>query len=213
MVKLKKLKIIKRIPKIPKFKQYDELKTLKAQSNYLKVLYIFLITLSFFFVNSFVIQPVIKEGNLIQADYDTKKTFINSNKDLKQNLLNKIGNAQLRLEELNPIFFNNGEQDQFYKAFSEIALDNKLKITAIDKLAEEFYSEDPGDGNEIQFYEQFTQIQYSVSVMGNFIDYINFIDELKSINKSLFVNYTQITKDENGIVNIESQIIVNFKNS
>ena len=47
--------------------------------------------------------------------------------------------------------------------------------------------------------------------MGNFIDYINFIDELKSINKSLFVNFTLITKDENGIVNIESQIIVNFK--
>ena len=50
-------------------------------------------------------------------------------------------------------------------------------------------------------------------IVGNFLNYVNFISELKKINKSLSINFVQIFKDGNGIVSIQSEIIVNFINS
>lgn len=213
MIKIKKLKIIKSIPKIPKFKWDDQSKIISPRNNYFKILYIFIVTVSFLVVNKLVLQPIINEGKSIEADLLTKKSFIDTNKDLKENLSLKIDNSNMDLEELKKLFYLSGEQNKFYKSFSEIALDNKLKISSVDKLSEDFYSETSSDGSEAQSFENFTQIRYSINMVGNFLNYVNFISELKKINKSLSINFVQIFKDGNGIVSIQSEIIVNFINS
>jgi len=56
-------------------------------------------------------------------------------------------------------------------------------------------------------------VSYDVEIIGNFIDYMRFVEDLKNINKSMVTDNVQINKDGDGIIKITSKILINFKNS
>jgi len=217
MIKLlrsKKLKRVKRVPKLKKFKFEDEQKTLNSKSNYLKFVYIIILAISFSVGNFFVINPTIQKANLIESDYNQKKNFINTSNELRASIVSKNKKVEKEFSEIQKSFFKKEEQEKFYKLFSELAMDNKLKILTLTKVNEDFYKE-PKEDNPAEFniYNQYTQVSYDVEIIGNFIDYMRFVEDLKNINKSMVTDNVQINKDGDGIIKITSKILINFKNS
>ncbi len=217
MIKLlrsKKLKRVKRVPKLKKFKFEDEQKTLNSKSNYMKFVYIIILAISFSVGNFFVINPTIQKANLIESDYNQKKNFINTSNELKASIVSKNKKVEKEFSEIQKSFFKKEEQEKFYKLFSELAMDNKLKILTLTKVNEDFYKE-PKEDNPAEFniYNQYTQVSYDVEIIGNFIDYMRFVEDLKNINKSMVTDNVQINKDGDGIIKITSKILINFKNS
>ena len=217
MIKLlrsKKLKRVKRVPKLKKFKFEDEQKTLNSKSNYMKFVYIIILAISFSVGNFFVINPTIQKANLIESDYNQKKNFINTSNELRASIVSKNKKVEKEFSEIQKSFFKKEEQEKFYKLFSELAMDNKLKILNLTKVNEDFYKE-PKEDNPAEFniYNQYTQVSYDVEIIGNFIDYMRFVEDLKNINKSMVTDNVQINKDGDGIIKITSKILINFKNS
>ena len=217
MIKLlrsKKLKRVKRVPKLKKFKFEDEQKTLNSKSNYMKFVYIIILAISFSVGNFFVINPTIQKANLIESDYNQKKNFINTINELRASIVSKNKKVEKEFSEIQKSFFKKEEQEKFYKLFSELAMDNKLKILTLTKVNEDFYKE-PKEDNPAEFniYNQYTQVSYDVEIIGNFIDYMRFVEDLKNINKSMVTDNVQINKDGDGIIKITSKILINFKNS
>ena len=217
MIKLlrsKKLKRVKRVPKLKKFKFEDEQKTLNSKSNYMKFVYIIILAISFSVGNFFVINPTIQKANLIESDYNQKKNFINTSNELRASIVSKNKKVEKEFSEIQKSFFKKEEQEKFYKLFSELAMDNKLKILTLTKVNENFYKE-PKEDNPAEFniYNQYTQVSYDVEIIGNFIDYMRFVEDLKNINKSMVTDNVQINKDGDGIIKITSKILINFKNS
>ena len=217
MIKLlrsKKLKRVKRVPKLKKFKFEDEQKTLNSKSNYMKFVYIIILAISFSVGNFFVINPTIQKANLIESDYNQKKNFINTSNELRSSIVSKNKKVEKEFSEIQKSFFKKEEQEKFYKLFSELAMDNKLKILTLTKANEDFYKE-PKEDNPAEFdiYNQYTQVSYDVEIIGNFIDYMRFVEDLKNINKSMVTDNVQINKDGDGIIKITSKILINFKNS
>tara|TARA_B100000524_G_scaffold342308_1_gene237212 strand:- start:1104 stop:1757 length:654 start_codon:yes stop_codon:yes gene_type:complete len=217
MIKLlrsKKLKRVKRVPKLKKFKFEDEQKTLNSKSNYMKFVYIIILAISFSVGNFFVINPTIQKANLIESDYNQKKNFINTSNELKASIVSKNKKVEKEFSEIQKSFFKKEEQEKFYKLFSELAMDNKLKILTLTKVNEDFYKE-PKEDNPAEFniYNQYTQVSYDVEIIGNFVDYMRFVEDLKNINKSMVTDNVQINKDGDGIIKITSKILINFKNS
>ena len=217
MIKLlrsKKLKRVKRVPKLKKFKFEDEQKTLNSKSNYMKFVYIIILAISFSVGNFFVINPTIQKANLIESDYNQKKNFINTSNELRASIVSKNKKVEKEFSEIQKSFFKKEEQEKFYKLFSELAMDNKFKILTLTKANEDFYKE-PKEDNPAEFdiYNQYTQVSYDVEIIGNFIDYMRFVEDLKNINKSMVTDNVQINKDGDGIIKITSKILINFKNS
>ena len=217
MIKLlrsKKLKRVKRVPKLKKFKFEDEQKTLNSKSNYMKFVYIIILAISFSVGNFFVINPTIQKANLIESDYNQKKNFINTSNELRASIVSKNKKVEKEFSEIQKSFFKKEEQEKFYKLFSELAMDNKLKILTLIKANEDFYKE-PKEDNPAEFdiYNQYIQVSYDVEIIGNFIDYMRFVEDLKNINKSMVTDNVQINKDGDGIIKITSKILINFKNS
>ena len=217
MIKLlrsKKLKRVKRVPKLKKFKFEDEQKTLNSKSNYMKFVYIIILAISFSVGNFFVINPTIQKANLIESDYNQKKNFINTSNELRASIVSKNKKVEKEFSEIQKSFFKKEEQEKFYKLFSELAMDNKLKILTLTKANEDFYKEPKKDNPaEFYIYNQYTQVSYDVEIIGNFIDYMRFVEDLKNINKSMVTDNVQINKDGDGIIKITSKILINFKNS
>ena len=217
MIKLlrsKKLKRVKRVPKLKKFKFEDEQKTLNSKSNYMKFVYIIILAISFSVGNFFVINPTIQKANLIESDYNQKKNFINTSNELRASIVSKNKKVEKEFSEIQKSFFKKEEQEKFYKLFSELAMDNKLKILTLTKANEDFYKEPKKDNPaEFKIYNQYTQVSYDVEIIGNFIDYMRFVEDLKNINKSMVTDNVQINKDGDGIIKITSKILINFKNS
>jgi len=217
MIKLlrsKKLKRVKRVPKLKKFKFEDEQKTLNSKSNYMKFVYIIILAISFSVGNFFVINPTIQKANLIESDYNQKKNFINTSNELRASIVSKNKKVEKEFSEIQKSFFKKEEQEKFYKLFSELAMDNKLKILTLTKANEDFYKEPKKDNPaEFEIYNQYTQVSYDVEIIGNFIDYMRFVEDLKNINKSMVTDNVQINKDGDGIIKITSKILINFKNS
>jgi len=217
MIKLlrsKKLKRVKRVPKLKKFKFEDEQKTLNSKSNYMKFVYIIILAISFSVGNFFVINPTIQKANLIESDYNQKKNFINTSNELRASIVSKNKKVEKEFSKIQKSFFKKEEQEKFYKLFSELAMDNKLKILTLTKVNEDFYKE-PKEDNPAEFniYNQYTQVSYDVEIIGNFVDYMRFVEDLKNINKSMVTDNVQINKDGDGIIKITSKILINFKNS
>ena len=217
MIKLlrsKKLKRVKRVPKLKKFKFEDEQKTLNSKSNYMKFVYIIILAISFSVGNFFVINPTIQKANLIESDYNQKKNFINTSNELRASIVSKNKKVEKEFSEIQKSFFKKEEQEKFYKLFSELAMDNKLKILTLTKVNEDFYKE-PKEDNPAEFniYNQYTQVSYDVEIIGNFVDYMRFVEDLKNINKSMVTDNVQINKDGDGIIKITSKILINFRNS
>ncbi len=217
MIKLlrsKKLKRVKRVPKLKKFKFEDEQKTLNSKSNYMKFVYIIILAISFSVGNFFVMNPTIQKANLIESDYNQKKNFINTSNELRASIVSKNKKVEKEFSEIQKSFFKKEEQEKFYKLFSELAMDNKLKILTLTKVNEDFYKE-PKEDNPAEFniYNQYTQVSYDVEIIGNFLDYMRFVEDLKNINKSMVTDNVQINKDGDGIIKITSKILINFKNS
>jgi len=153
MIKLlrsKKLKRVKRVPKIKKFKFEDEQKTLNSKSNYMKFVYIIILAISFSVGNFFVINPTIQKANLIENDYNQKKNFINTSNELRASIVSKNKKVEKEFSEIQKSFFKKEEQEKFYKLFSELAMDNKLKILTLTKVNEDFYKE-PKEDNPAEF--------------------------------------------------------------
>ena len=188
MIKLlrsKKLKRVKRVPKLKKFKFEDEQKTLNSKSNYMKFVYIIILAISFSVGNFFVINPTIQKANLIESDYNQKKNFINTSNELRASIVSKNKKVEKEFSEIQKSFFKKEEQEKFYKLFSELAMDNKLKILTLTKANEDFYKEPKKDNPaEFDIYNQYTQVSYDVEIIGNFIDYMRFVENLKNINKN-----------------------------
>ena len=214
LIRSKKLKRVKRVPKVNKFKFEDEQKTLNSKSNYMKFVYIIILVASFSVGNFFVINPTIQKANLIESDYNQKKNFINTSNELRTSIINKNKKVKKEFTKIQKSFFTKKEQEKFYKLFSELAMDNKLKILTLIKANEDFYKEPKNDNPaEFNIYNQYTQVSYDVEIIGNFMDYMRFVKDLKNINKSMMTDNVQINKDGDGIIKIRSKILINFKNS
>ena len=213
-VKKKRLKRIKRIPKIQKFKFEDESHVLNSKINFIKSCYILILILSFVVGNYFIINPTIQKANLIEADYNQKKQFLLTGDELKSSLIKKNKKIEKKYLIIKKNFFKKEEQEKFYKIFSELAMNNKLKILTLNKISENFYKEAKKDNpTEFNIFDQYTQVSYDLEIIGNFLDYMNFVDDLKKTNKSLITNNLKINKGGDGMIKINSNILINFKNT
>ena len=180
----------------------------------MKFVYIIILAISFSVGNFFVINPTIQKANLIESDYNQKKNFISTSNELRASIVSKNKKVEKEFSEIQKSFFKKEEQEKFYKLFSELAMDNKLKILTLTKANEDFYKEPKKDNPaEFDIYNQYTQVSYDVEIIGNFIDYMRFVEDLKNINKSMVTDNVQINKDGDGIIKITSKILINFKNS
>jgi len=212
-VKKKKLKRIKKIPKIQKFKFEDESHILNPKINFIKSCYILILILSFIVGNYFIINPTIQKANLIEADYNQKKQFLLNGDELKSSLIKKNKKIEEEYLIIEKNFFKKKDQEEFFKIFSELAMNNKLKILTLNKISENFYKEAKKDNpTEFNIFNQYTQVSYDLEIIGNFLDFMNFVDDLKKTNKSLITNNLKINKDGDGLIKINSNILINFKN-
>ena len=59
-------------------------------------------------------------------------------------------------------------------------MDNKLKILTLTKANEDFYKEAKKDNPaEFNIYNQYTQVSYDLEIIGNFMDYMNFVERFE----------------------------------
>ena len=213
-IKKKKLKRIKRITKIQKFQFEDESHILNPKINFIKSCYILILILSFIVGNYFIINPTIQKANLIEADYNQKKQFLLTGDELKSSLIKKNKKIEEEYLIIEKNFFKKKDQEEFFKIFSELAMNNKLKILTLNKISENFYKEAKKDNpTEFNIFNQYTQVSYDLEIIGNFLDYMNFVDDLKKTNKSLITNNLKINKGGDGMIKINSNILINFKNT
>ena len=184
---------------------------LNPKSTYSKLISIFVLIVAFFVGNFMVIQPTIKQANLVEADLTQKKSFLATAEQTKIGLKKREEKLSEDLEELKNTFFLVSKPDEFYIIFSEAALSNQLSISSLVKVSEDFYKkpkkDDPG---QFDIFDKYKIVKYKMSIEGKFIDYINFVEELKNENRSFVVDKSTIKEKENGNVLIDSELTLSL---
>ena len=86
---------------------------LNPKSTYSKLISIFVLIIAFSVGNFMVIQPTIKEANLVEADLTQKKSFLDSAEQTKIGLKKREEKLSEDLEVLKNTFFLVSKPDEF----------------------------------------------------------------------------------------------------
>lgn len=185
--------------------------TLKPSSTYSKLISIFVLIIAFCVGNFMVIQPTIKEANLVEADLTQKKSFLDTAEQTKLGLKKREQQLSEDLEELKNTFFLMSKPDEFYIIFSEAALSNQLSISSLAKVSEENYKKPKKDDpTQFEEFDKYKIVKYKMSIEGKFIDYIKFVEELNQENRSFVVDKSVIKEKDNGEVLIDSELTLSL---
>ena len=185
--------------------------TLKPSSTYSKLISIFVLIIAFCVGNFMVIQPTIKEANLVEADLTQKKSFLDTAEQTKLGLKKREQQLSEDLEELKNTFFLMSKPDEFYIIFSEAALSNQLSISSLAKVSEENYKKPKKDDpTQFEEFDKYKIVKYKMSIEGKFNDYIKFVEELNQENRSFVVDKSVIKEKDNGEVLIDSELTLSL---
>ena len=191
-----------------------EEKFLNPNSVYTKIFMIVLLILGFFIGNFFVIKPTINSAQLIEADLQQKKSFLDTSETSKIGLLKKTKEAESELKMINESFFYTSKPDEFYTLFSEAALDHQLKIYSLNKVSEDFFKrEKKDDPKKFDTFEKYKIVEYELVINGKFVDYLNFIKTLEKYGKSFVVTDSVIIEKDDGRVEIKNKIKLSLLNA
>lgn len=191
-----------------------EEKFLNPNSVYTKIFMIFILVLGFFIGNFFVIKPTINSAQLIEADLQQKKSFLDTSETSKIGLLKKTKEAESELKMINESFFYTSKPDEFYTLFSEAALDHQLKIYSLNKVSEDFFKrEKKDDPKKFDTFEKYKIVEYELVINGKFVDYLNFIKTLEKYGKSFVVTDSVIIEKDDGRVEIKNKIKLSLLNA
>ena len=87
------------------------------------------------------------------------------------------------------------------------------------KIKEEIYKTPKKDADpktkkiEYDLFPQYVQSNFHINFEGEYINYINFINDIKKKNQGLVTESSLIKKDKNKKLNIQSVITINFTKS
>ena len=175
---------------------------------------IVILILGFFIGNFFVIKPTINSAQLIEADLQQKKSFLDTSETSKIGLLKKTKEAESELKMINESFFYTSKPDEFYTLFSEAALDHQLKIYSLNKVSEDFFKrEKKDDPKKFDTFEKYKIVEYELVINGKFVDYLNFIKTLEKYGKSFVVTDSVIIEKDDGRVEIKNKIKLSLLNA
>ena len=101
------------------------------------------------------------------------------------------------------------------------AVNNQLKIVAIQKVNEEPFKlpkkgSDPNAKPEMieyDYFPDFTTASFKIDFEGSYVNYMDFINDIKEENKSLVVDDSIISKKEGNLLSIKSTLSINYTNS
>ena len=207
-----------------KLKFPDDTKRLGPGSYLSKIAYVAVVVISFYVGKIGILDTTINNARQIEADLSTKQSFLDTGAQTIQNIKNRELKAIEDFEETKKIYFNNSEPETFYEFLTDIALRNGIQIVELNKLKEEPYKEAKPKGNA-QGQQQgqannnaqpkssdYILATYRIKIEGNFVDYKNFIAEVKSRNKGVVTRQALLEKIQNkeDIVSVQTDITLNY---
>lgn len=211
--KIKKIRRIKKKPIASRFRFDDDSQNYSFKSNYKKVFYLFILIVAYLMVHFSIINPTVIKAQLYEPDLNTKKSAIETGKQIQSDLTVKEKNINSEFVYLKQSFFRVEQSEDFFKLLSNKALDSRLTIAAINKISEENYKEPKKDKpDEFDVYENYTQVTYEIKYTGTFSDYLKFIEKIQNEDKSLLTNNVVIEKADNGKIHISTNLTLNFIN-
>jgi len=203
-----------------KLKFPDDTKKLGPGSYLSKIAYVAVVVISFYVGKIGILDSTINNARQIEADLSTKHTGSQTIQTIKNRELKAIED----FEETKKIYFNNSEPETFFEFLADIALRNGIQIVELNKLKEEPYKEAKPKGNA-QGQQQgqannnaqpkssdYILATYRIKIEGNFVDYKNFIAEVKSRNKGVVTRQALLEKIQNkeDIVSVQTDITLNY---
>ena len=211
--KIKKIRRIKKKPIASRFRFDDDSQNYSFKSNYKKVFYLFILIAAYLMAHFGIINPTVMKAQLYELDLNTKKSAIETGKQIQSDLTVKKKNINSEFVYLKQSFFRVEQSEDFFKLLSNKALDSRLTIVAINKISEENYKEPKKDKpDEFDVYENYTQVTYEIKYTGTFPDYLKFIEKIQNEDKSLITNNAVIEKADNGKIHISTNLTLNFIN-
>ena len=206
-----------------KLKFPDDTKRLGPGSYLSKIAYVAVVVISFYVGKIGILDTTINKAIEIEPDLSTKQSFIDTGAQTIKNIKEREKKAIAEFEETKKIYFNNSEPETFYEFLTDIALRNGIQIVELNKLKEEPYKEVKPKGNA-QGQQQgqannkksessdYILATYRIKIEGNFVDYKNFIAEVKSRNKGVVTRQALLEKIQNkeDIVSVQTDITLNY---
>ena len=220
IIKRKKIKkiFIKKKKEI-KFDFISEDNLISRNETIKRFYYLGAIILIFIIVQSTLISPPQKLVNSFINDYNSKKAFLETSESMKLGINKKIFNLSKEFENLESLFFDLNKSHEFFTLIANTALINKLKILSMKKIKEEIYKTPKKDADptlkkiEYDVFPQYVQSNFHINFEGEYINYINFINDIKKRNQGLVTESSLIKKSKNKKLNIQSVITINFTKS
>ena len=215
--KIKKIFIKKK--KEPKFNLIFEENFTSRDETVKRVCYLSAVVLLFVIVQSTVFSPPQKLVNSFIDDYNSKNSILDTSEAIKLGLNNKIFNLSNEFKNLKSLFFDLDKSHEFFALIANTAMLNKLKILSMKKIKEETYKAPKKDADpeakkiEYDVFPQYVQSNFHISFEGKYVNYINFINDIKQRNQGLVTESSLIKKKKNEILNIQSVITINFTKS
>ena len=66
---------------------------------------------------------------------------------------------------------------------------------------------------EYDYFPDFTTASFKIDFEGSYVNYMDFINDIKEENKSLVVDDSIISKKEGNLLSIKSTLSINYTNS
>tara|TARA_B110000971_G_C19799726_1_gene403701 strand:+ start:33 stop:713 length:681 start_codon:yes stop_codon:yes gene_type:complete len=216
--KIKKIFIRKKKEIIDNFIFDDEAEISSYKQTVRKVLILSVLIISFLITQYGVFAPTQKLVDGFMPDYQSKENLITTGKALKIGIKKKILNIENEYEILKASFFDLDKSNDFFTLIANTAMINQLKILSVNKISEEAYKviktgQDPATKPKdiiYDVYPKYVQSSFKIIFDGDYINYLNFINDIKVENKDLLTESSIIKKNEQGTLNIESSLTINF---
>ena len=217
--KIKKIVRVKKKQKVYNFD--DDTKILSSENTYRKTFMLFILVAAFLVVHFQVFSPTKTMVKNFTSDYQAKETLIKNGKKVKAGLIVQSKKFEEEYKELKNTFFKLDKSHEFFTLIANSAINNQLKIVAIQKVNEEPFKlpkkgSDPAanpEQIEYDFFPNFTKATFKIDFEGKYLDYMDFINDMKSKNKSLVIENSILTETENNRLNIKSILSINYTNS
>lgn len=217
--KIRKIKRVKKKPKVYNFS--DDTKILSSNMTYRKTFVLFILVASFLVVQLQVFSPTQNLVDSFRSDYESKEALIQNGNKVKKGLIVQAKKFKDEYKELKNIFFKIGKSHEFFTLIANSAVNNQLKIVAIQKVNEEPFKlpkkgSDPNAKPEMieyDYFPDFTTASFKIDFEGSYVNYMDFINDIKEENKSLVVDDSIISKKEGNLLSIKSTLSINYTNS
>lgn len=216
--KIKKIFIKKKKGITFNFNFDDEAKILTQKQTVRKTLILSVLSISFLITQFGVLAPTQNLVDSFVSDYESKENLITTGKAIKIGLQKKTLSLEKEYNNLKKSFFDLDKSHEFFTLIANNAMVNQLKILSINKVSEEAYKtikegQDPATNPKDLIYDvypKYVQSNFKINFEGNYINYLNFINDIKKENKGLLTESSMIKKNEQGSLNIESSLAINF---